>query len=167
MKITNVDIYQLGERTATDSATWATNSILVRLTTSDGLVGYGEAVPTLRVQPVIQSLREVSRVYTGKDPLNAERNMHEWHKHDFYMPVSFESTTAVSAFDIACWDIIGKHFGAPIHQLIGGSMRSKVRLYSNGWYNDCVTPAQFGEPRKAIRKDGLHGSQVRSIWRLL
>jgi len=62
MKIANVDIYQLGEPSATGSATWAANSILVRLTTSDGLVGYGEAVPTLRVQPVIQSLREVASI---------------------------------------------------------------------------------------------------------
>ena len=154
MKIANVDIYQLGEPAVTGSATWAANSILVRLTTSDGLVGYGEAVPTLRVQPVIQSLREVARVYNGKDPLDVERNMHEWHKHDFYMPVSFESTTAVSAFDIACWDIIGKHFGAPIHQLIGGSMRSRVRLYSNGWYDDCVTPVQFADRAKQFAKMG-------------
>ena len=157
MKITNVDIYQLGEHAASGSATWAANSILVRLTTSDGTLGYGEAVPTLRVQPVIQSLHEVARVYTGKDPLEVERNWHEWHKHDFYLPVSFESTTAVSAFDIACWDIIGKHFGAPIHQLIGGAMRTRVRVYSNGWYNDCVTPTQFGERAKQFVKMGYTG----------
>jgi L-alanine-DL-glutamate epimerase-like enolase superfamily enzyme len=145
LKITDVTVYQLGEPSATGGATWAGNSILVKLTTSDGLVGWGEAVPTLRVQPVIQSIREVARVYKGKDPLNVELNMHEWHKHDFYMPVSFESTTAVSALDIACWDIIGKHFGAPIHQLMGGAFRTKIRHYLNGWYDGCVTPAQFGE----------------------
>jgi L-alanine-DL-glutamate epimerase-like enolase superfamily enzyme len=61
------------------------------------------------------------------------------------MPVSFESTTAVSAFDIACWDIIGKHFGAPIYRLIGGTFRTKIRVYANGWYDDCVTPEQFGK----------------------
>jgi L-alanine-DL-glutamate epimerase-like enolase superfamily enzyme len=154
MKITNVDIYQLGERSALGSATWAAISILIKLTTSDGQVGYGEAVPTLRVQPVIQALREVSRIYLNKDPLDVERNLHEMHKHDFYLPVSFESTTAVSAFDIACWDIIGKHFGAPIHQLIGGSTRTKVRLYSNGWYDDCVTPEQFGERSKKFAAMG-------------
>jgi L-alanine-DL-glutamate epimerase-like enolase superfamily enzyme len=154
LKINNVEIYQLGERAEAGSATWAANSIILKLTTSDGVVGYGEAVPTLRVQPVIQSLREVARVYVGKDPFDLERNWHEWHKHDFYLPVSFESTTAVSAFDIACWDIVGKHFGAPIHQLNGGSMRSKIRLYSNGWYNDCVTPEQFGERAKQFAKMG-------------
>ena len=120
----------------------------MKLTTSDGTVGFGEAVPTLRVQPVIQSLQEVARVYKGRDPLDMELNLHEWHKHDFYLPVSFESTTALSAFDIACWDITGKHFGAPIHQLIGGSFRSTVRVYANGWYDKCITPEQFGTRAK-------------------
>src|SRR5206468_899050 len=68
--------------------------------------------------------------------------------HDFYLPVSFESTTALSAFDIACWDIAGKHFGAPIHQLIGGTYRNRVRVYANGWYDKCVTPEQFGTRAK-------------------
>ncbi len=157
MKITNVDIFQLGEPAETGSATWAANSIVIKLTTSNGLVGYGEAVPTLRVQPVIQSLREVARIYVGRDPCDVERNWHEWHKHDFYLPVSFESTTAVSAFDIACWDIIGKQFGAPLHRLIGGSTRTKVRLYSNGWYNDCVTPSQFAERAKKFAGMGYTG----------
>ncbi len=154
MKISNVEIYQLGERASGTSATWAGNSIILKLTTSNGLVGYGEAVPTLRVQPVIEALREVARVYSGKNPMNVVENMHEWHKHDFYLPISFESTTAVSAFDIACWDIIGKQFGAPIHQLIGGATRTNVRLYSNGWYNGCVTPEQFGNRAKKFQKMG-------------
>ncbi|OLC63015.1 mandelate racemase [archaeon 13_1_40CM_4_53_4] len=144
MKITEIEVYQLGEQASPGSATWAGNSIILKLTTSDGTVGYGEAVPTLRVQPVIQSLHEVARVYKGRDPLDMELNLHEWHKHDFYLPVSFESTTALSAFDIACWDIAGKHFGAPIHQLIGGMYRNRVRVYANGWYDKCVTPEQFG-----------------------
>lgn len=154
LKIRDIEIYQLGEKTDSGSATWAGNSILLKLTTSDGLIGWGEAVPTLRVKPVIESLNEVARVYRDSDPFNVERNWHEWHKHDFYLPFSFESTTAVSAFDIACWDIIGKHFGAPLHELLGGIMRTKIRLYSNGWYNDCVTPEQFGERAKECNKMG-------------
>jgi len=41
VKITNVDIFQLGEPAETGSATWAANSIVIKLTTSNGLVGYG------------------------------------------------------------------------------------------------------------------------------
>ena len=154
MKINEVEVYQLGEPSSQGSATWAGNSIILKLTTSDGTVGYGEAVPTLRVQPVIQSLHEVARAFKGKDPLDMELNIHEWHKHDFYLPVSFESTTALSAFDIACWDIAGKHFGAPIHQLIGGSFRTSVWVYANGWYDRCVTPKQFGARAKKFAATG-------------
>jgi L-alanine-DL-glutamate epimerase-like enolase superfamily enzyme len=96
-------------------------------------------------------------VYKGSDPLNVELNMHEWHKHDFYMSVSFESTTAVSAFDIACWDIIGKHFGAPIHQILGGAFRTSIRHYANGWYDGCVTPAEFGQRAKKFAGMGYTG----------
>ncbi|MDE1853343.1 MAG: mandelate racemase/muconate lactonizing enzyme family protein [Thaumarchaeota archaeon] len=148
MKITDFDIFTLGEPARAGGATWAGISIVLRLTTSDGLVGYGEAVPTLRVRPVVESLKEVGRLYKGKDPSELELNQHEWHKHDFYLPVSFESTTALSAFDIACWDIIGKHHGVPIHKLMGGSFRKSVRLYSNGWYSECVTPEQFAARAK-------------------
>ena len=154
LKITEFEIYQLGEPSSQGSATWAGNSIVLKLTTSDGTIGYGEAVPTLRVQSVIQSLHEVGRVYKGRDPLDMELNIHEWHKHDFYLPVSFESTTALSAFDIACWDILGKHLGAPIHQLVGGSFRNSVRVYANGWYDKCVTPEQFGERAKKFAAMG-------------
>jgi L-alanine-DL-glutamate epimerase-like enolase superfamily enzyme len=144
LKIANSEVFTLGEPAKAGGATWAGISIVLRLTTSDGLVGYGEAVPTLRVRPVVESLNEVGRLYRGKDPFDLELNQHEWHKHDFYLPVSFESTTALSAFDIACWDIIGKSYGEPVHRLIGGSFRKSVRLYSNGWYGGCVTPEQFG-----------------------
>ena len=151
LKIADAEIFQLGERAEPSpsspghpSATWASNSIVLRVTTSDGLVGYGEAVPTLRVQPVIQSLREVGRVYKGRDPPDVEANLHERHKHDFCLPVS-ESATAVGAFDIACWGIIGKHYGAPIHRLIGGTFRDEAKNYANGWYDGCATPEEFGE----------------------
>jgi gluconate/galactonate dehydratase len=153
LKISDVESFQLGEAVP-GGATWAGNSIVVRVTTSNGLVGYGEAVPTLRVQPVLKSIDEVSRVYKGKDPLDFEANMHEWRKHDFYLPFSFESTTALSAVDIACWDIAGKSFGAPIHQLIGGMTRAKVKHYANGWYADCVTPEQFGREAKKFHRMG-------------
>ena len=154
MKITDIDIFTLGEPAKAGGATWAGISIVLRLTTSVGIVGYGEAVPTLRVRPVVESLREVARLYKGKDPADFELNQHEWHKYDFYLPVSFESTTALSAFDIACWDIVGKHHGVPIHRLLGGAFRESVRLYSNGWYGGCVTPEQFGTRAKKYAGKG-------------
>ena len=156
MKITEFEVFTLGEPASREAATWAGVSIVLRLTTSDGLVGYGEAVPTFRVNSVVGSLKEVGKVYNGKDPFNFELNQHEWHKHDFYLPVSFESTTALSAFDIACWDLMGKHHGVPIHRLLGGTFRQSIRLYSNGWYSDCVTPEQFAAKSRKFAAMGYN-----------
>jgi gluconate/galactonate dehydratase len=157
LKISSFEVFTLGEPAKAGGATWAGISIMVRLTTSTGIVGYGEAVPTLRVKPVVESLNEVGRLYKGRDPFDIELNQHEWHKHDFYLPVSFESTTALSAFDIACWDIIGRHLDQPIHSLLGGVFRKSVRLYSNGWYSECVTPEQFAAKAKKFAGLGYTG----------
>lgn len=156
MKISDVEIYQLGKEVA-HGQTWASSAILLKLTTDDGTVGYGEAVPTLRVQPVVASLKEVARVYKGRDPFDVERNRWEWYKNDFYLSESFESTTALSAFDIACWDIIGKSSGAPLHKLTGGKFRERVRVYANGWYSNCVTPEQWSKRTKEIVAKGYTG----------
>ncbi len=156
MRITDFEIYQLGKEVA-KGQTWASSGIILKVTTSDGTVGYGEAVPTLRVEPVVASLKEVGRVFRGKDPFDTERNRWDWYRNDFYLSESFESTTALSAFDIACWDIIGKSMGAPIHKLTGGKFRDRVRVYANGWYSNCVTPEEWGKRAKQIVKQGYTG----------
>lgn len=146
-KIKSVDVFTVGEKKKT-SAQWASVSIIVKIETSDGLVGYGEAVPTLRVRPVVESIKEVRRLYIGKEIDEFEKNQHEWHKHDFYLPFSFESTTALSSIDIACWDAFGKLVGLPIYKLNGGKFRDKIKVYLNGWYSDCVKPEDFAERAK-------------------
>ena len=82
MRITDFEIYQLGKEVA-KGQTWASSAIILKLTTSDGVVGYGEAVPTLRVQPVVASLNEVGRLYKGRDPFDVERNRWDWYRNDF------------------------------------------------------------------------------------
>ncbi|AGJ63458.1 mandelate racemase/muconate lactonizing enzyme family protein [Saccharolobus islandicus] len=136
------------------SATWASTMIIVRIITENGAVGYGEAVPTLRVISVYNSIKQVAKGYIGKEVEEVEKNYHEWYKQDFYLARSFESTTAVSAIDIASWDIIGKELGAPIYKLLGGKVRNRVPVYANGWYQDCVTPEDFAEKAKEIVKTG-------------
>jgi gluconate/galactonate dehydratase len=161
LKITSYEIFELGEKPSSkgpqDAAAWASKTVVLRVTTSSGQIGYGEAVPTLRVMPVIESLKEVGRAYVGREAEDFEANQTEWRKQDFYLPMSFESTTALSAFDIACWDIVGKEHGAPIHKLIGGKTRDKVRMYANGWYSDCITPEQFAGKAKQNVERGYTG----------
>ena len=160
MKISSYEIFELGEKkeqSGGGAAGWAAKTVVLRLTTSNGLVGYGEAVPTLRVLPVVESLKEVGRLYVGREVEDFEANQTEWRKQDFYLPMSFDSTTALSAFDIACWDIVGKEHGSPICKLIGGKTRDKIRMYANGWYSDCVTPDDFARRAKETVQKGYTG----------
>ncbi|MFP3400575.1 enolase C-terminal domain-like protein [Acidianus sp.] len=138
-------------------ATWASTMILVKVTTSNGAVGYGEAVPTLRVISVYNAIKQVSKAFIGKEVEEVEKNYHEWYKQDFYLARSFESATAVSAIDIASWDILGKELGSPIYKFLGGKFRDKVLVYANGWYSDCVTPEDFANKAKDVVKRGYKG----------
>jgi gluconate/galactonate dehydratase len=132
------------------SATWASVMILVRVVTSDGMIGYGEAVPTLRVINVYNTIKQVAKGYIGKEAEEPEKNYHEWYKQDFYLARSFESATAASAIDQALWDILGKELGAPIYKLLGGKVRDKIPVYANGWYQDAVYPEDFAEKAKRV-----------------
>jgi galactonate dehydratase len=154
MKISEIEGFELGVATSPGAASWASTMILVKVTTTDGYVGYGEAVPTLRALPVLESIKEVARVYKGKEVENREENRKEWRKNDFYLSMSFETTTALSAIDIACWDIVGKMHGAPIYELLGGASRERVLVYANGWYDNCVTPEHFALKAKKIKDMG-------------
>jgi galactonate dehydratase len=151
-KIKSVEGHILGKKEG--PATWASVMVLVKVETSDGQVGYGEAVPTLRAEPLLHSIAEIGRVYSGLDPYEIEKNRREWERNDFYLHSSFESTSAYSAVDIALWDIVGKSLGSPIHQLMGGAFRDKIPVYANGWYSDCRTPDDFAKKADATVKMG-------------
>jgi gluconate/galactonate dehydratase len=124
--------------------------VLVRVTTSTGQVGWGEAPTTLMTLPVRESVKEVARFFEGQ-PLDEHRRcFSEFGRYSFYRTRSMESTSALSAVDIACYDLVGKELGAPIHVLLGGALRDSLRAYANGWYSDCIEPSEF-----AAKADGM------------
>ncbi|MEM0127567.1 MAG: mandelate racemase/muconate lactonizing enzyme family protein [Thermoplasmatales archaeon] len=152
--IRNFQILELGEE-GEMSSPWSSTIIVLRLETSNGEIGYGEAPTTLMTRPVYEQLREVGRQFVGREVEEISKNYMEFYKNSFYLPVSMESTSALSAFEIASWDIVGKTYGAPVYQLIGGKVREKVRAYANGWYNDCVTPEDFVKKALDVEKLGF------------
>lgn len=99
----------------------------VRITTDSGIVGLGQTAcwgyPSA-VHEIVQTFREY---LIGQDPLRIE---HHWQY--CYRMAPFRGSVlsgAVSAVDIALWDIKGQHFQAPIWELLGGRCRDKVRLH--------------------------------------
>lgn len=154
-KIRDIDIIEVGDLSGELSSPWSSTMILLRLTTDDGEVGYGQAPTTLMTLPVLESLNEVKRCFQGKDVFSLGKNTMEFYKNSFYLSRSMEATSALSAFDIASWDIIGKYTGQPIYKLIGGPVRDKVRIYANGWYSGCKTPDDFVDKAKIAVNKGI------------
>ncbi len=138
------------------SATWASMMLLVKVTTSDGLVGWGETVTAMRAKPMVEMVKNISRLMKGRSIFDLESNRMEWYRQDFNSSISLESSSAISALDIACWDIIGKKLSLPVHLLLGGKVRDKVLLYANGWYEGCVTPDEFAQAAKKVISQGYH-----------
>ena len=50
-----------------------------------------------------------------------------------------------SGIEMACWDIAGKHFGRPVHDMLGGALRTELPAYANGWYDGLETPGEWAE----------------------
>ena len=153
-KIKDVAIIELGEE-GEKSSPWSSTILVLKIETADGEIGYGEAPTTLMTRPVYEQMKEVGRVFMNKEVEEIRKNYLEFYKHSFYLPVSMESTAALSAFEIASWDVVGKEHGAPIYDLLGGKLRDKVRAYANGWYDNCVTPQNFLSKAKEVESMGF------------
>jgi galactonate dehydratase len=104
--------------------------LFVRVETDGGVVGWGEATCEGRSETVRTAVEQLSELLLGQDALRIEDHWQVMTKGSFYRggPVL---SSAVSGLDQALWDIAGKHFGAPVHQLLGGPVRDRIRMY--GW----------------------------------
>jgi galactonate dehydratase len=99
----------------------------VRITTDDGLVGVGQSAAWGYPMAVDQIVQMFAQYLVGQDPLRIE---HHWQY--LYRMAPFRGNVvsgAVSAIDIALWDIKGQRYQAPIWELLGGRCRDKVRLH--------------------------------------
>jgi galactonate dehydratase len=101
--------------------------LFVQIHTDEGIVGLGEAGTWGFLEAAEQVVRKFALYLVGEDPLRIE---HHWQY--MYRSTHFRGAAimgALSAIDIALWDIAGKHFGVPVHQLLGGPTRHKARVY--------------------------------------
>ncbi|MDG0866522.1 mandelate racemase/muconate lactonizing enzyme family protein [Candidatus Lucifugimonas marina] len=125
------------------------NWIYVVVETDEGLVGIGEATGGSETQPTVAAIEEVKHLVIGMDP----RNVHEIF-HKLYLTAFIKVTKAISGIEMACWDILGKSLGVPVHTLLGGKVRDNVRVYANGWYSGERTPEGFAEKASEVVAKG-------------
>ncbi len=103
--------------------------LFVRIETSDGVVGWGEATCEGRSATVATAIGELSQLLVGTDPTRIEDHHRTLSNGSFYRGGPILSS-AVAGIDQALWDIKGKTLGAPVHELLGGPVRDRVRVYA-------------------------------------
>lgn len=118
MKITKLTTYIVPPR-------W----LFLKVETDEGIVGWGEPVIEGRARTVEAAVHELSGYLIGKDPRLIEDHWNVLYRGGFYRggPILM---SALAGIDQALWDIKGKALGVPVHELLGGKCRDRIRVYS-------------------------------------
>lgn len=146
MKIVDIETYAVG-------AGWK-NWLFVRVITDTGIYGIGEGTLNGFIRTTEAGVHELKHLAIGQDP----RRINQLAKR-LLDSVSLDGghihRTVIAAIEVACWDILGKSLGVPIHQLLGGQMRDTVLGYANGWYRTERTPEAFLEAAQNVMAKGF------------
>ena len=128
----------------------SSNWVFVKVYTDEGLVGVGEGTIASKAQTVAAAIMEHERYLVDKDPRQIERLWQAMYRYARWRggPVL---NSAISAIEIALWDILGKSLGVPIYQLLGGAARDKVRMYA---HLGGRTPEETAEQAKRLVEAG-------------
>lgn len=107
------------------------NWIFVRVETDQpGLYGWGEATLEWKTRAVTGAVEDLSPLVIGRDPLQINQLVRIMKKQSFWR-LGAVGSSAASGIEIALWDILGKHFGSPVWQLLGGKVRDRVKVYTH------------------------------------
>ena len=107
------------------------NWVFVRIETDQpGLHGWGEATLEWKTHGVAGCVEDFKPLLIGEDPTRIEHLYQKLYRHSFWR-LGVVGMSAVSGIEQACWDILGKELGAPVHRLLGGAVRDRVRMYTH------------------------------------
>jgi galactonate dehydratase len=144
MKITRIETFKFW----VDWCNW----LFVRIDTDEGISGWGEGSLHGALESVETAIREYAPHLIGQDPAGPERHWQRlYHAWRWRGGAVFQ--TALSALDIALWDLEGKRLGVPVARLLGGPFRTRLRGYASHWLQGADTPEKaFDGAREAIRR---------------
>ncbi|MEM7682093.1 MAG: galactonate dehydratase [Planctomycetota bacterium] len=117
MKLVEMELFQVPPR-------W----VLLKLTTEDGVVGWGEPVVEGNPEASMAAVREFWPWVEGRDPRRIEDLFQTLHRGTFYRGGAVISS-AIAGIEQACWDIAGRALGVPAYQLMGGAVRDRIDVY--------------------------------------
>lgn len=133
---------------------YRTNWVFVKLETDAGISGVGEATLEMKERAVEAAVLELKEYLLGKDPREIERHFHTMFR-DSYWRTGPVLMSALSAVEMAMWDISAKELGVPVYRLLGGKCNDRVKAYANAWFAGATTPEGFAEKAKEAAARGF------------
>ncbi len=128
MKITKLETVWITEQS---------NTLWLRIHTDEGLIGLGETYYVPRaVSAVIHDV--FGNLLLGRNPLDIENHWNNMFSTVNFFGFAGAEMRAMSAVDVALWDIMGQYLGQPIYNLLGGRNRDRIRIY-----NTCVSHGPY------------------------
>lgn len=144
MKITKIETFKYWIE-------WC-NWLLVKVSTDEGLYGWGEGSLHGAVQSVETAIHDLGRALMGQDPAGVARHWQAMY-HAWRWRGGATLFTAMAALDTALWDIEGKRLGVPVYRLLGGPFRERLRVYASHWLSGVSTPEEAHRgAREAVRR---------------
>lgn len=134
-------------------------TLLIRVETTDGAVGWGEAfAPPRTTATLVEEL--LTERLVGSDPRSVERLCESSYTDPYHFGGSAFLQTAVSGVEIACLDLIGRETGTPIHRLIGGAQRTELTPYASTMYYS-ATDRDIGKPIETAVAEGFDAVKIK------
>jgi galactonate dehydratase len=148
MRVTRIDTFKCW-------ANWC-NWLFVRVETDEGLHGWGEGSLHGPIESVETAIHELGRVLIGQDPAGPEQLWHQMY-HAWRWRGGPTLMSALAALDIALWDIEGKRLGVPVHRLLGGQIRSSLRVYASHAFDGVQSDDEADERIREFQQRGYTG----------
>jgi galactonate dehydratase len=126
--------------------------VFVQVDTDEGITGWGEVTTypgTIANRAISAYIDQIGTLLVGDNPENIEAIWNKLFREMTYVGTRGATTAAISAIDIALWDIRGKVLGQPIYQLLGGAVRDRIALYCHP-YNPTSPEAIVSATREIV-----------------
>jgi len=132
----------------------------LELSTDAGITGLSEVRMVNKTDTLVACIGELApRYVVGTDPFDVERLAWNVQRAEYGRPGEV-TQSALAAFDVACWDLMGQSLGVPVWKLLGGKFRERVPAYANGWYQAEREPAAIARLASTVVARGYRALKL-------
>lgn len=165
MRIVDIEVIGLRVPVPGRRNEWGEDAVVVRIHTDEGLVGIGESDTSPEILRAFveapyshSSCMGLKQVLIGQDPTKIEQVWQDMYASTAYVGRRGAALHAMSAIDIALWDLLGKHRNVPVHELLGPRAHADLPVY--GTFIPTDDPAESAATTRALQAQGFVGAKV-------